>query len=363
MRVFMCLGGGRTGSQTLGVWLLELTFQAGHVPVVVTPDEDAIAHRCRELGIKVMVENWVVADARTFHVNRAIALSQLMKNEAPDLVLNHYIFPTRFLVRLAARRASVPVVTYVGTRQTWNSNLLIARLQRLLDVQSSKWSGITVAASAALQRALCEVGYEDVRLIPHGVSTSIPPLPPEFAQLFDRPVIACVGAIEEGKGQLLAVEAVAGLDARLLLVGGPQAGTYFESVVEKANELEVDLVSTGFVRNETARALAAQATALIHLPFSEGFGLSVAEGQAAGVPAVVSAVGGLPDIVTDGETGFVVPRESTALANERLSMILADGDLQLRMGGAARTRMESVFSLEKAEEHLLQTFVDATCSE
>ncbi|MGQ9459495.1 MAG: glycosyltransferase, partial [Anaerolineae bacterium] len=59
---------------------------------------------------------------------------------------------------------------------------------------------------------------------------------------------------------------------------------------------------------------------------------------AAGRPAVATAVGGVPDLVADGETGFVVPPGDPAALAERTVRLLKDEALRRRMGSAARER-------------------------
>ncbi|MGC8839709.1 MAG: glycosyltransferase, partial [Anaerolineae bacterium] len=62
------------------------------------------------------------------------------------------------------------------------------------------------------------------------------------------------------------------------------------------------------------------------------------EAMAAGRPAVATAVGGVPDMVADGETGFVVPPGDPEALAERISRLLKDEALRHRMGAAARER-------------------------
>lgn len=71
---------------------------------------------------------------------------------------------------------------------------------------------------------------------------------------------------------------------------------------------------------------------------AETFGIAVAEASAAGLPVVASGVGGLPDIVSDGESGFVVPVDDLEALVEALVRLLDDDALRADMGAAARAR-------------------------
>ena len=77
----------------------------------------------------------------------------------------------------------------------------------------------------------------------------------------------------------------------------------------------------------------------------EGLGLSVMEAQAAGIPVVASNVGGLPDLIEDGKTGFLVPvGQSDALA-EKIIALLRNPKQAEQMASAARQNIEHKFSL------------------
>jgi glycosyltransferase involved in cell wall biosynthesis len=71
---------------------------------------------------------------------------------------------------------------------------------------------------------------------------------------------------------------------------------------------------------------------------SETFGIAAVEASAAGVPVIASAVGGLSDIVVDGETGYTVKPNDTGELLERLRRLVGDPPLRQRFGAAARER-------------------------
>src|SRR6185436_7411103 len=80
----------------------------------------------------------------------------------------------------------------------------------------------------------------------------------------------------------------------------------------------------------------------------EGFGIACAEAMAHGRPVVASNVGGLRDLVVDGETGVLVPPGDVAALRAALERLLADPELRLRLGAAARERARSEFSWDRA---------------
>jgi glycosyltransferase involved in cell wall biosynthesis len=92
---------------------------------------------------------------------------------------------------------------------------------------------------------------------------------------------------------------------------------------------------------------------------AEGTPLSIVEAMGAGVPIVATAVGGIPEQVTDGRNGYLVePRNPAALA-ERIGWVLADPDAATRLGEAGRARALSEFTVEKMSDAIESVYADA----
>ena len=98
---------------------------------------------------------------------------------------------------------------------------------------------------------------------------------------------------------------------------------------------------------------------LVHPAGREGLGLALLEAASAGVPVVACAVGGVPDVVVDGETGVLVPRDDAAAMVRALRALLAAPDERRRFGAAARRHVERRFETARlvAAHHALYTRV------
>lgn len=90
----------------------------------------------------------------------------------------------------------------------------------------------------------------------------------------------------------------------------------------------------------------------------ESFGLVAAEAMACGLPVVVTAVGALPEVVRQGETGAVVPPDDPDAMAAALGSYVSDQDLRARQGRAARERALARYSLERAARDYLALFRD-----
>jgi glycosyltransferase involved in cell wall biosynthesis len=135
-----------------------------------------------------------------------------------------------------------------------------------------------------------------------------------------------------------------GIDARLCLVGdGPDR----DQVERRAHELGV-MKETLFLGYQEQVSSFFSAFDVFILPSAnEGTPVTAIEALAAGKPVVATRVGGIPDVVRDGEDGFLVaPGDVEALA-ERLAQLATDPQLRERMGEAARARVRERYSVER----------------
>ncbi|MDX1747212.1 MAG: glycosyltransferase, partial [Halobacteriales archaeon] len=129
-------------------------------------------------------------------------------------------------------------------------------------------------------------------------------------------------------------------DVRLLIAG---TGRAEPSLRRLAEDLGIGdrIEFLGYVPEEDLPGLYSSADITLFPPTYEGFGLVFLESMACGTPVVAPAVGGVPDVVTDGVDGCIVEREPKAMA-DRISELLDDPDRLQKLSSAAR---------ETAEEH------------
>jgi glycosyltransferase involved in cell wall biosynthesis len=132
-----------------------------------------------------------------------------------------------------------------------------------------------------------------------------------------------------------------GPDVRLVIAG---EGSLRKSLEEVARRLRVDDRTTflGSVPNSTVPELVNGFSVFAALSVSESFGVAVLEASACGVPVVVTDVGGLPEVATDGVTGLMVPAQNPEAAADAFSRLLNDENLRHSLGANGRS-----FVLEK----------------
>lgn len=89
---------------------------------------------------------------------------------------------------------------------------------------------------------------------------------------------------------------------------------------------------------------------------SESFGVAIIEASSCELPVVVSDAGGLPEVVRDGVTGLVVPRNDSAALSAALARLVVDAELRARMGKAGRALVQREYEWERCVDHMLECY-------
>lgn len=97
-------------------------------------------------------------------------------------------------------------------------------------------------------------------------------------------------------------------------------------------------------------------------PVEEGFGIAVLEAMACGLPVVATAVGGIPEVVKHGQTGWLVQAGDAAGFAKYLRELVDDAELRQRLGSAGRDRARECFSIERAASAISNIYAEAIAS-
>jgi glycosyltransferase involved in cell wall biosynthesis len=181
-------------------------------------------------------------------------------------------------------------------------------------------------------------------------------------------IIGTLAYLSEEKGLTYLVEAAAKVlrvhpSARFVLVG---EGPLRKQLEQQARNLGLgsSLLFTGF--REDVASILKTFNAFVLPSLSEGFPTVILYAMAASLPVVATRVGGLPELVLDGITGYLAPPADGAALAESLSRLLEDPQASLALGQAGRGRVETVFNLNnKINETLMiyrNTFTNNTNS-
>ncbi|MCL6640235.1 MAG: glycosyltransferase [Candidatus Rokubacteria bacterium] len=243
-----------------------------------------------------------------------------------------------------------PAVRRDATRTEWRIKDAMYRRSRL-------WI-VTLSESSTAQVRESMLGRFPVRRIPSGVDTAVyRPLDPAFCRRVfgiapDRRVALAIATRldpthPEGwrKGADLLIGALAALPAAgrhrttLLLVGGHGQGL--------RDRLDLEVVETGFLASDRLKAIAySAADVFLHPTRADILPLVVQESLACGTPVVSFGVGGVPDMVHPGLTGFLAEPGDVAAFREHAARLLEDGDLARALRPECRRLAEQEYALD-----------------
>ncbi|HET7554605.1 MAG TPA: glycosyltransferase family 4 protein, partial [Gaiellaceae bacterium] len=223
--------------------------------------------------------------------------------------------------------------------QLWGTDVELARRARRLARQVLSRARLVICASNALADAARDLGAKDVRVIPSAVE-----LPERVAEPAEPPEVLFVGRLSQEKGILELVQAADGIP---LTVAGD--GPLRDRVPG----------ALGFVPHHALPPLYERAAVVAVPSHREGFGVACAEAMAHARPVVASAVGGLLDLVVDGETGLLVPPRDVPALRDALDRLLGDAGLRRRLGEAGRARVRERFSWPAVTDATIAAYEDA----
>jgi glycosyltransferase involved in cell wall biosynthesis len=220
--------------------------------------------------------------------------------------------------------------------QVWGTDVELARRAPWLARPILRRAAMVVAPSRALASAAEQLGAREVRVIPSGVD-----LPDAVPESDDPPHVLFAGRLSPEKGILELVEAARGLP---LVVAGD--GPLRARVP----------MALGAVPHDELLPMYGRAAVVVCPSRREGFGVVCLEAMAQGRPVVASAVGGLLDLVVDGETGILVEPGDVAALRAALERLLGDAELRARMGAAARVHAREAFAWERVTDLTLALY-------
>jgi glycosyltransferase involved in cell wall biosynthesis len=238
---------------------------------------------------------------------------------APVLALCHHLFGD-----VAFQQVAWPIAATV-----WTSERLIPALYR-----ACQFIAISESSRADLVRR--GLSAEKVMVSHPGIDR------PGCVVETDRPRgrrIVYLGRLEAYKRVDVMLRALAQLadrlgDVEIVIIGRGPARERLESLAREIG-LADRTTFTGFVSNDERDALLADARVCVCPSEKEGWGLTVIEANALGVPVVATDADGLRDSVRDGETGFLVEDANVAQFAERIGRLLDDDALATKMSAAA----------------------------
>ncbi len=344
------------GAEMHLLYLVEGLLKSGEFNVDVAylrerPDDArSLVPDFQRLGVQpVDLKMGPVGDLRV-----AVRLHSLLGRVRPALVHTH-LLPAHLFGIPVSRLRGVPVVSTVHGIERHFFRPIRRRAYRALLNRARVVIGISEAVKQAV---VDQVGVPDekVAVIPYGFpigDTGAASSRGALSQDGQAPLIVTVGRVDEAKGHRYLLEAMMGVrsvyaSARAVIVG--HDGGLMSALRAQSTRMGLDdcVTFTGF-RDDVPQILAG-ADVFVFPSLTEGFGLVLLEAMAAGLPVVASRVGGIKDVVFDGETGLLVPPADSRALSDAIIHVLRDPAKARRMGEQGRARLLKTFTVERMVE-------------
>jgi glycosyltransferase involved in cell wall biosynthesis len=236
--------------------------------------------------------------------------------------------------------------------RAWMPLMLQQRLWR-------RWRGAfdqVIANSEAMRAELLAAGIGPVQVIPNGV-----PVTPEPPPLARTPTAVFAGRLVREKGAEVLARAFVPVaealpEARLTIAGEGPEQDRIRAVVQRHRIGDRVLLAGKIPRENLDRTFGGAWVQVVPSLWDEPFGIAAAEALMRGTPVVASDVGGLPEIVSDGESGLLVPPDDADALGRALLSLLGDRQRVESMGRAGRRDAMARFAISRLVDSLLRIY-------
>ena len=296
---------------------------------------------------------------------------RLLGRRRPSLIHAHFGIEGVSALGLAMQLEIPLVTTFHGFDATLKTHAMLGSpawfRYPLLRRKLAREGNLFLCASSFIRQKLLETGFPESRTHTHYIGVDCQTIRPRAA-FEETPLILHVARLVEVKGTRYLLRAFATVARKydrvqLLIIGdGPLRRQLHALTASLGMQDRVEFL--GAVPHVAVLSWMRKAAMLV-LPGirtatgrEEGLGMVLLEAAATGLPIVGSRVGGIPECILEGKTGFLVPeRDEDALAR-RMAELLEDPVRRHRMGAAGRALVEDRFDIDR-QTAVLESFYDS----
>ena len=361
----------------LSILCPELVKQ-GHDVSLLTGSVDQVKTSYLYKGVRIKREplmdlNWL--SRRGFEgLRRKVdeTFFSFIEETKPDIIHAHNMhyfsgLHTYTLERIAKER-NIPLI--LTAHNVWDNGLF---LKLISDV---KWNKI-IAVSDYIKKEIVGVGIPAKRIVTihHGIDIKNlkkkrAGLINKFPELQDKRIILHPARTSLAKGSDVSIKALKLIkkkfpDALLVLCGtrnivdwGSRQEkdiAYLSYLINRLG-LENNVLMESFSREQMINLYQLAEFSIYPSSFEEPFGLTMLESLACGKPMIVSHSGGMPEVIKDGENGFIVPlKDYNALAQRSIELLKNEG-IRKRLGENGRKMVEEKFTMEEMTKNTIEVY-------
>ncbi|MGM7702940.1 glycosyltransferase [Pseudalkalibacillus sp. Hm43] len=295
-------------------------------------------------------------------------LQSIINKEQPDLLHAHYVSSYGLI---GSRVNFKPFVVSVWGSDIYDfprRNLINRNVIRYVLKQADV---ICATSNALMNETLNYVQDKPLVITPFGVDTTRFSPKDHHNENRKTVTVGIVKGMEEKYGieylikafrylkNQLTVEEFSNL--HLKIVGDGPSLEYYKRLAKKYR-LENTITFTGKVPHDQVPQVISDMDIFVVPSLIESFGVAAVEAQACGVPVIASDVGGLPEVVLDGKTGYIVPPKDPKAIAKKITQLMIDPALRKKMGEQGVQHIKQQYSWNQNAELMRTLYEDITSS-
>ncbi|HAF60934.1 MAG TPA: hypothetical protein DCK95_01250 [Anaerolineaceae bacterium] len=341
-------GGGRVARD------LNVGFsQQGHEVKLITPqfddlpDNEYYSHYeiIRVPSMRKYAYRATLKDMSAFIISAYYAGNRLIQTWKPDIIHGHFAVPAGATARMLSRKHKIPyfLTAHLGDIPGGVPEKTERWFQFLYPFTKKIWSDAErIITVSHYTKDLAQQSYPDIqpRVIFNGVDINA--IKPAHIAVHDPIQIVFAGRFMEQKNPLMIVEVLQELRElpwKCVMMGDGPLKPIVENAIQKYG-LQERFTLSGWINPEQVLETYQNSDILFMPSRSEGLPIAGVQAIATGLAAVLSNVGGCPDLVLDSESGFLINPDNQAEFTSALQKLLTDKDLLYRFKQRSRTFSE-----------------------
>ena len=305
-----------------------------------------------DLSMTASLQGCQVAHSHTWYANMAGHLASLLYG-IPHIVTTHSLEPQR------PWKAEQLGGGYALS--SWAEKVSIEGAAAIITVSEGMRTDV-LSSYPAVDPAKIHVIYNGIDAEQYSPDTATDVIE-RYGVDTSRPSVVFVGRITRQKGVPVLLRAAAHLDpdVQLVLCAGapdtPELGAEVAGLVEELRKTRSGVIwLSGMLSKREVIQLLSHSTLFACPSVYEPLGIVNLEAMACGTAVVASKVGGIPEVVADGETGLLVPPDDPTALAESINALTRDPDRAKAMGSAGRARAQTLFDWGKIAEQTAELY-------
>ncbi|MFQ5900906.1 MAG: glycosyltransferase [Thermodesulfobacteriota bacterium] len=321
-------------------------------PIVLCPGEGELTEMMRAAGAGIICLD--VGRLRYLNMFTVCKLISFLKERNIALVHSDSTTET-FYTGIAARILGIPLIWHIRASEGgWF-------LDRVLSLFATRVILVAKAISSRFRwlkdKPKMTVIYNGIDLKEFDAPLAAQSVREEFDIDSKTLLIGCIGRVEERKGQEYLLRALKDVDAALILVG-EEDKVYRDRLDRLGSEIGITdrVIYTGY-RKDVVRIMK-EIDIAVFPTLTEAFSRVILEAMAAERPVIATDVGGNPEAVMDGVSGYIVPVKYPAALADKINELAVNRRKRREMGMAGRRRVEGSFDLQQNANRNQELYLD-----